>query len=184
MHKAQDKPAQAAAALKFFDWAYKNGDKTADDLDYVPMPDAVKAHGRKAWARDQGRLRQGRRLQAESQRLRVRTAASAPPHLDATGAARVLYTARRRRLRPRRLPSARDAARAPPPARAARAGAAGRPPVRLARARRRAARRWRCWSASSSRCSSAPGRRSRSTAWASSDQQRLGPGARTSTAAW
>ena len=38
MHKVQDKPAQAAAALKFFDWAYKNGDKTADDLDYVPMP--------------------------------------------------------------------------------------------------------------------------------------------------
>jgi phosphate transport system substrate-binding protein len=40
MHKVQDKPAQAAATLKFFQWAYKNGDKTADDLDYVPMPDA------------------------------------------------------------------------------------------------------------------------------------------------
>lgn len=49
MHKAQEKPAQAAAALKFFDWAYKNGDKTADDLDYVPMPDAVKATIAKAW---------------------------------------------------------------------------------------------------------------------------------------
>jgi phosphate transport system substrate-binding protein len=49
MHKNQDKPAQAAAALKFFDWAYKNGDKTADDLDYVPMPDAVKATIAKAW---------------------------------------------------------------------------------------------------------------------------------------
>ena len=35
MHKAQDKPAQATSSLKFFDWAYKNGDKTADDLDYV-----------------------------------------------------------------------------------------------------------------------------------------------------
>ncbi|AOV05454.1 MULTISPECIES: phosphate ABC transporter substrate-binding protein PstS [Delftia] len=42
MHKAQDKPAQAAASLKFFEWAYKSGDKTATDLDYVPMPDAVK----------------------------------------------------------------------------------------------------------------------------------------------
>ncbi|WP_338500116.1 phosphate ABC transporter substrate-binding protein PstS [Delftia tsuruhatensis] len=42
MHKAQDKPAQAAASLKFFEWAYKSGDKTAADLDYVPMPDAVK----------------------------------------------------------------------------------------------------------------------------------------------
>jgi phosphate transport system substrate-binding protein len=28
MHKAQDKPAEAAAVLKFFAWAYKNGDKT------------------------------------------------------------------------------------------------------------------------------------------------------------
>ncbi|MFC5522344.1 phosphate ABC transporter substrate-binding protein PstS [Polaromonas jejuensis] len=49
MHKAQDKPAQAAASLKFFEWAYKNGDKTADDLDYVPMPAAVKAAIEKAW---------------------------------------------------------------------------------------------------------------------------------------
>jgi len=50
MHKAQDKPAQAAAALKFFDWAYKNGDKTADDLDYVPMPAPVKAQIEKLWS--------------------------------------------------------------------------------------------------------------------------------------
>jgi phosphate transport system substrate-binding protein len=50
MHKVQDKPAQAAAVLKFFDWAYKNGDKTADDLDYVPMPQAVKAQVAKLWA--------------------------------------------------------------------------------------------------------------------------------------
>ena len=49
MHKSQDKPAQAATALKFFDWAYKGGDKTASDLDYVPMPDAVKATILKSW---------------------------------------------------------------------------------------------------------------------------------------
>lgn len=49
MHKAQDKPAQAAASLKFFDWAYKNGDKTAADLDYVPMPASVKTIVEKAW---------------------------------------------------------------------------------------------------------------------------------------
>ncbi len=49
LHKAQDKPAQATTVLKFFDWAYKNGDKTADELDYVPMPDAVKASIAKAW---------------------------------------------------------------------------------------------------------------------------------------
>jgi phosphate transport system substrate-binding protein len=50
MHKLQDKPAEAAAALKFFDWAYKNGDKTADDLDYVPMPAAVKQQIERLWA--------------------------------------------------------------------------------------------------------------------------------------
>ena len=49
MHKVQDKPAQATASLKFFDWAYKNGDKTADDLDYVPMPASVKGIIEKAW---------------------------------------------------------------------------------------------------------------------------------------
>lgn len=49
MHKVQDKPANANTVLKFFDWAYKGGDKTADDLDYVPMPDAVKATIAKAW---------------------------------------------------------------------------------------------------------------------------------------
>jgi phosphate transport system substrate-binding protein len=50
MHRAQEKPAQGAASLKFFDWAYKNGDKTADDLDYVPMPGAVKSQVEKLWA--------------------------------------------------------------------------------------------------------------------------------------
>lgn len=49
MHKLQDKPAEAAATLKFFDWAYKNGDKMADDLDYVPMPASVKAQIQKLW---------------------------------------------------------------------------------------------------------------------------------------
>jgi phosphate transport system substrate-binding protein len=50
MHKAQDKPAQATASLKFFDWAYKTGDKTAEDLDYSPMPASVKAAIEKSWA--------------------------------------------------------------------------------------------------------------------------------------
>ena len=49
MHKVQDKPANATAVLKFFDWAYSNGDKTAADLEYVPMPDSVKAQIAKAW---------------------------------------------------------------------------------------------------------------------------------------
>lgn len=49
MHKAQDKPANATETLKFFDWAYKNGDKAADDLDYVPMPKSVVSVIEKAW---------------------------------------------------------------------------------------------------------------------------------------
>jgi phosphate transport system substrate-binding protein len=50
MHKVQDKPAEAATTLKFFEWAYKNGDKTAEDLDYVTMPASVKAQIQKLWA--------------------------------------------------------------------------------------------------------------------------------------
>ena len=50
MQKVQEKPAQAAASLKFFEWAYKQGDATADALDYVPMPDSVKASIVKSWA--------------------------------------------------------------------------------------------------------------------------------------
>ena len=50
MQKAQEKPVQAATSLKFFEWAYKTGDKTAADLDYVPMPDSVKETILKSWA--------------------------------------------------------------------------------------------------------------------------------------
>jgi len=51
MHTTQDKPAQAASVLKFFEWAYKSGDETANDLDYVPMPDSVVTTIEKAWGR-------------------------------------------------------------------------------------------------------------------------------------
>lgn len=49
MYKSQDKAANASAALKFFEWAYNNGDKMADDLDYVPLPANVKDLVRKQW---------------------------------------------------------------------------------------------------------------------------------------
>jgi phosphate transport system substrate-binding protein len=49
MHTKQDKPANATEALKFFSWAYKNGDKVAAELDYVPMPKPVIASIEKAW---------------------------------------------------------------------------------------------------------------------------------------
>ena len=41
MHAKQDKPQNAAEVLRFFDWALKNGQQMATELDYVPMPDAV-----------------------------------------------------------------------------------------------------------------------------------------------
>jgi phosphate transport system substrate-binding protein len=49
MHKVQDKPTQGSGALKFFEWAYLNGDKEAAALEYVPLPDSVKALVRKQW---------------------------------------------------------------------------------------------------------------------------------------
>ncbi len=50
MHKAQDKPAQAQASLKFFrEWRISLGDQTASGLDYVPMPDNVKTVIFKSW---------------------------------------------------------------------------------------------------------------------------------------
>ena len=49
MQKSQDKPVQAATSLKFFEWAYKNGDATAASLDYVPMPEAVKKTIFQSW---------------------------------------------------------------------------------------------------------------------------------------
>jgi phosphate transport system substrate-binding protein len=41
IHKAQDKPEAGKEVLKFFDWAFANGEKMADELDYVPMPAPV-----------------------------------------------------------------------------------------------------------------------------------------------
>ena len=44
-----EKPEETQAALKFFDWAYKSGDKLASDLDYVALPANVKDQVRNAW---------------------------------------------------------------------------------------------------------------------------------------
>ena len=49
MHTSQDKPANGSETLKFFNWAYANGEKSAADLDYVPMPTAAVAAIQKAW---------------------------------------------------------------------------------------------------------------------------------------
>ena len=50
MYKQPQDPAVSAEALKFFAWAYKNGDKMADELHYVPMPEAVVTAVEKTWA--------------------------------------------------------------------------------------------------------------------------------------
>ncbi|WP_443748507.1 phosphate ABC transporter substrate-binding protein PstS [Asticcacaulis solisilvae] len=50
VHKAQKDASKGAAVLKFFDWAYQNGDANAGTLDYVPMPATVKTMVRKQWA--------------------------------------------------------------------------------------------------------------------------------------
>jgi phosphate transport system substrate-binding protein len=42
-------PARSAGVMKFFDWAYKNGDSIATGLEYIPLPDAVKTSVRNAW---------------------------------------------------------------------------------------------------------------------------------------
>jgi phosphate transport system substrate-binding protein len=49
MHKVQEKPENAKAVLKFFKWAYANGDKMAESLDYVPMPDKVVSLIESSW---------------------------------------------------------------------------------------------------------------------------------------
>ena len=41
VHAKPEKPEEVQAALKFVDWAFKNGDQMALDLDYVPLPDKV-----------------------------------------------------------------------------------------------------------------------------------------------
>ena len=46
-----DKPADTKSALTFFDWCFINGDKIADDLDYVALPAAVKSKIRADWKR-------------------------------------------------------------------------------------------------------------------------------------
>ena len=74
MQTKQDKPQNAAEVVKFFDWAFKNGQKMASDLDYVPMPDGVVKLIAEAWkGQAQGHFRQ------------VDTVSSGPPALHSCG---------------------------------------------------------------------------------------------------
>jgi phosphate transport system substrate-binding protein len=49
VHKAQQDAAKGREVLKFFDYAFKNGDAAATELDYVPLPDAVTKLVQDSW---------------------------------------------------------------------------------------------------------------------------------------
>jgi len=49
IYKQPDDPEAVKTALQFFDWAYASGDKLAEELDYVPIPDKVVELVKNTW---------------------------------------------------------------------------------------------------------------------------------------
>ena len=52
IHKRPQDPPAAAEALKFFAWAYTNGGKMAEELNYVPMPAKVVGQVEAVWSKE------------------------------------------------------------------------------------------------------------------------------------
>jgi phosphate transport system substrate-binding protein len=52
MHKEPTDKAASAEAVKFFKWAFAKGDKMAEELDYIPMPESVVKLIEKTWSAD------------------------------------------------------------------------------------------------------------------------------------
>jgi phosphate transport system substrate-binding protein len=52
MHKDSADKAASAEAVKFFKWAFANGGKMAEELDYIPIPDPVVKLIEKTWSAD------------------------------------------------------------------------------------------------------------------------------------
>src|ERR1700733_5092180 len=52
MHKEPADKAASAEAIKFFKWAFAKGDKMAEELDYIPMPEPVVKLIEKTWSAD------------------------------------------------------------------------------------------------------------------------------------
>ena len=50
MHKDATDKAASQEAIKFFKWAFANGGKMAEELDYIPMPDNVVKLIEKTWS--------------------------------------------------------------------------------------------------------------------------------------
>ncbi len=49
LHTTQDKAPQGTETLKFFDWAFRNGNQAANDLDYISLPESVVSEIRSQW---------------------------------------------------------------------------------------------------------------------------------------
>jgi phosphate transport system substrate-binding protein len=49
VYKQPSDPAAVLEALKFFNWAYKDGAAMANELDYVPLPPTLIAMVKKTW---------------------------------------------------------------------------------------------------------------------------------------
>jgi phosphate transport system substrate-binding protein len=54
MYANPEKPEVSKQVLQFFAWAYHSGDKLAEDLDYVPMPDKVVSMIENTWKQVKG----------------------------------------------------------------------------------------------------------------------------------
>jgi phosphate transport system substrate-binding protein len=52
MHKEPADKAASAEAIKFFKWAFAKGDKMAEELDYIPMPEPVVKLIENTWSAD------------------------------------------------------------------------------------------------------------------------------------
>ncbi|WP_027581776.1 phosphate ABC transporter substrate-binding protein PstS [Bradyrhizobium sp. Ai1a-2] len=52
MHKEPTDKAASAEAIKFFKWSFEKGAKAAEELDYIPMPEAVVKLIEKTWSSD------------------------------------------------------------------------------------------------------------------------------------
>ena len=52
MRKDSADKAASGEAVKFFKWAFANGSKMAEELDYIPMPDSVVKLIEKTWSAD------------------------------------------------------------------------------------------------------------------------------------
>ncbi|MDO8596714.1 MAG: phosphate ABC transporter substrate-binding protein PstS [Sulfuricaulis sp.] len=52
VYRNQEKPEVGKEVLKFFDWAYRHGGKSAEQLDYVPMPTSVVKLAEETWKKE------------------------------------------------------------------------------------------------------------------------------------